>query len=233
MDVCDFDEAADDNDSTYEPSIHSDDEADDCAKEILDSDDESEAPIPDSHFRQRTAQLRSQIPEANLLPMVLVTLNLWDFLGIDLPIFLDAVSWGDLGCRQNEKVQHVRTTLMQSDELAGIIRRWHRPPRLWRKGKRPMAARKILDDFVLERVKDRVNDDMKRASTCFLSPPEDFSEHDLTSVNYTELISEAKLAAPFVWELFQVAACTQKQREYNKAKNPDLVRFECIGLDSY
>ncbi|KAF9495505.1 hypothetical protein BDN71DRAFT_1506643 [Pleurotus eryngii] len=102
-----------DENQTYEPSIHSDDEPDDCANDLLDDKvtEPSLPSVPPSLRRQKTAELRSKIPTTSLLPAVLATSELWASLGIDLPIFLDALSWGDLACRQNRALPSILTPL--------------------------------------------------------------------------------------------------------------------------
>ena len=51
-----------------------------------------------------------------------------DSLGLDLPLFLDLLSWGDKGCTENMKINYERTALMVSEELPSISKHWYRPP---------------------------------------------------------------------------------------------------------
>ncbi|KAJ8489593.1 hypothetical protein ONZ45_g13520 [Pleurotus djamor] len=228
----------------YEPSDHGDDEPDDCYRDLDDLEGEPEAedmegeeaeelPTADNHFRARTAKLRSEFGDQSMLPIVLETLRLWEVAGVDLPMFLNALSWTDKECRMNARVRYARTSLMQSAELPEILELWHNPPRSKGKGKRAMGARKTLDDFVVKKAKAAIEDDLKRSSTLFLSPPEEFNEEMLASINYQDLILETKKLAPIAWSILESAVCTANQRERNTSKNPDMIALNLISLMQY
>ncbi|OAX34726.1 hypothetical protein K503DRAFT_645542, partial [Rhizopogon vinicolor AM-OR11-026] len=53
-------------------------------------------------------------------------LRCMDDVGLNLPIFLDLVSWGNPDCITNAKIRYERTALMVSEELPSILRRWHK-----------------------------------------------------------------------------------------------------------
>ncbi|KZP02777.1 hypothetical protein FIBSPDRAFT_845551 [Athelia psychrophila] len=78
-----------------------------------------------------------------------------DVQNIDLPTFLDALSWGDEGCIQDAKIQYARSSLMHSAELPEILRRWHKPPARSQTGHKRMtgarrAMEKLAADWALE-----------------------------------------------------------------------------------
>ena len=59
---------------------------------------------------------------------VVKVLDVMADLGINLSIFLDALSWGDATCISDTKVRYARTGLMKSKELPLILRQWWKPP---------------------------------------------------------------------------------------------------------
>src|SRR5580693_6921846 len=97
-----------------------------------------------------------------------------DSQSINLPIFLDALSWGDPGCHSNPKVQYARTALMVSDKLPGILERWYKPPRTQRekKGRQPAGAQQTLREFALQCVSGCVDREMKISAPLFRSGPQ-------------------------------------------------------------
>jgi hypothetical protein len=108
-----------------------DDEADDCAGALSDDDEDVGDPVPLRNTRSMRARLIGQ----DVTAKVKNTLRFMDSQSINLPIFLDALSWGDPGCHSDPKVQYARTALMVSDELPGILERWYKPPRTQREKK--------------------------------------------------------------------------------------------------
>ena len=87
------------------------------------SDDEEEPGDPIA--RENTRLLKSRLSGPHLTDKVKKILTFMNSQGLNLPIFLDALSWGDAGCHSDPKVQYERTALMVSDELPGILERWH------------------------------------------------------------------------------------------------------------
>jgi hypothetical protein len=67
--------------------------------------------------------------EGSLVEKVVKVLDGMEDLGINLTIFLDALSWGDAACISNATVRYARTGLMKSKELPLILHRWWKPPR--------------------------------------------------------------------------------------------------------
>ncbi|KAJ6544930.1 hypothetical protein B0H10DRAFT_1638758, partial [Mycena sp. CBHHK59/15] len=65
--------------------------------------------------------------------------------GLPLPLFLDALCWGDSDCIADRTCVYARTLLMVSDELPGILDRWYKPPRA--SGARPAGGREALEQF--------------------------------------------------------------------------------------
>ncbi|KAG1734517.1 hypothetical protein EDB19DRAFT_1577031, partial [Suillus lakei] len=74
--------------------------------------------------------------------------------GMTLPLFLDALSWGDESCHSNDRIRFARTGLMLSEELPGILEHWYHPPRNQHKGRRPLGARQNLQKFAVKCMAD-------------------------------------------------------------------------------
>jgi hypothetical protein len=117
-----FDNESDEDADNLE---HIDDEPDDCANDLSEDKEELGEPIPLQH----TINMKQRLVNENIAVKVKGTLSFMKQQGINLPIFLDALSWGDLGCHSDPEVQYARTSLTVSNELPGILRRWYNPPR--------------------------------------------------------------------------------------------------------
>jgi hypothetical protein len=66
-----------------------------------------------------TCNLREKLTGAAALPTVKNTLNYVCSQGINLPLFLHALSWGNESCILDKQVQYTRTSLMVNKELPG------------------------------------------------------------------------------------------------------------------
>jgi hypothetical protein len=63
----------------------------------------------------------------DIVNKVCKVLDVMKRLGLNLTLFLDAVSWGDSECIANPTIRIARTGLMTSTELPSILRRWWKP----------------------------------------------------------------------------------------------------------
>ncbi|KAK6978306.1 hypothetical protein R3P38DRAFT_3334310 [Favolaschia claudopus] len=178
--------------------------------------------FPRPIYSRHTQNLRNNLQPGGLLIKVLAVLETLKEQRIDLPIFLDAVTWGDQDCVSNPTVQYARSSLMNSEELPKMLERWYHPPRR-SGGRRPAGARKILLDFAFNCISDTVDTEMKIAAPLFLSPPEDLSEKHLTDLDSGVLKDEVQRSAPILWHLLHRAAYTPEQEARNKHKNPDMM----------
>ena len=71
-----------------------------------------------------------------------------DAQGLNLTIFLDALSWGDLDCN-SPKIRYAHTGLLLSEELPSILQQWWKPPRVpGSPHARFQGATAALDNFV-------------------------------------------------------------------------------------
>ena len=103
-----------DNDSDDDAdNEHMDDEPDDCANDLSEDEEELGEPISLQH----TISMKQRLINEDIAVKVKDTLSFMKQQGINLPIFLDALSWGDHGCHSDPEVQYARTSLTVSDEL--------------------------------------------------------------------------------------------------------------------
>ena len=210
-----------DSDDDADNDLEHDNEPDDCAKDLSEDEEELGEPIPLQH----TISMKQRLINEDIAVKVKSTLSFMKQQDINLPIFLDALSWGYLGCHSDPEVQYARTSLTVSDELPGILRRWYNLPRgaNLKKGKRPSGARRSLRAFAIECVGDIIDREMKISALLFLSPPEELSEDHLTKTDFEQLKRKTKCDAPVLWQLLQRAAYSKKQELRNKHKDPDMV----------
>jgi hypothetical protein len=213
----------DDSDNEVDDLLeHVDDEPDDCAKDLSDDEEEVGEPVPLQH----TFNMKQRLADEDIASKVKNTLSFMKQQKINLPIFLEALSWGNPGCHSDPEVQYARTSLMVSVELPQILRRWYNPPRSpnQKKGKRPAGARRTLQEFAIECVSKLIDKEMKCSAPLFLSPPEDLSEEHLTKLDFKKLKAKIIRDAPVLWQLLRRAAYSEKQELRNKHKDPDMVR---------
>ena len=134
---------ADESDSDY-------DDVQTAAMTYSDSD-EDEIEVRPAIELQNTQVLRDQLEGKSLVGPIRHILTTMDGLGINLPIFLDALSWGDPECIQDAKIRYSRSALMNSKELTGILRRWWKPPRSsGSKKRRSRGAGPVMQNFASE-----------------------------------------------------------------------------------
>jgi hypothetical protein len=188
------------------------------------SDDDEN--IPSIPVCIENTRLKKAKLEGNLAAKVRNILDYISTLGLDLPLFLDAVSWGSPQCHSDRKIQYARTSLLASKELPQILRRWLKPPRRMKegKGRRPRGARETLYQFALECVTDKIDREMKASAFLFTSPSEEFSEAHLLDMDFEKKMKpNVQSYAPTLWQLIK-RACTPKQESSSKEKNRELVR---------
>ncbi|KAJ6625547.1 hypothetical protein B0H10DRAFT_2430336 [Mycena sp. CBHHK59/15] len=215
-----------------EPHIEPDDSQNHLGNEedsplIPDDDADLQEPI----HRSNSRYLRDKIAPRDLRKKVLNVLAAMRTEGINLPIFLDALCWGDEACISDGTIRYARTALMTSEELPGILDRCYRPPRP--SGEPPQAARQPLLDFAVKTVSNAIDREMMVSAFLFLSPPEDLSEEHLTALDFHELKGQLQELLPILWQILRRAAYTPQQEARNKHKNPDMVVLHMISQAQY
>ena len=117
---------------------------------LVEEETPPEAPIA----YQNTRHLRAKLGQSDVLSKVKKVISCMQSEGLNLPLFLDAIFYGDSGCHNDGAVQYQRTALMVSDELPKLLGRWYRPPSRSRghQGLRPSAATKVLVSFAQDTI---------------------------------------------------------------------------------
>ncbi len=153
---------------------------------------EDEPEEPPIHLRN-TRAMRERLGSTSKLECVVKILQYMDSLNMNLPIFLDALSWGDDACIAHPKVQYARTALMVSEELPRILERWYRVPRSSTTRAhhvRPRGARKALEKFAMDVAADVIDRELESTAHLFRSPKDGLSESALTSFDFAEVASQ-------------------------------------------
>ena len=135
----------------------------------LDSEDENDAK-PSIHYLNNQA-LRNDLQGKNLAEPIRQVLIYMDALGINVPIFLDGLSWGNTDCTMDAKIRYARSALLNSEELPGILRCWWRPPRPEGSKKRcPKGAAPVMQAFAAECMHDVLDQELETVGSTLLSP---------------------------------------------------------------
>jgi len=124
-----FEDSDSDSDSDYNPFTYSRAPSFMYCDAPSDTDSDNEDTNSPPIQLTNTANLWAKLKSSHVASKVEYILRCMDDVGLNLPIFLDLVSWGDPDCIANVKIRYERTALMVSEELPSILRRWHKPPR--------------------------------------------------------------------------------------------------------
>ncbi|KAI0629150.1 hypothetical protein C8Q77DRAFT_1236530 [Trametes polyzona] len=171
-----------------------------------------DAPAPPIQLQDTRAK-RRQLGSASKLERVHNILKCMEDNGMNIPMFLDTLSWGDDECIHDPKVRYERTALMVSEELPYILRRWYRTPRASTSRAhyvRPAGARKALEEFAMECAAEVLDRELETTAHLFRSPEDSLSEASLTSFDFAEVASglqNAVSGAPRTWTLLHGAMC--------------------------
>ncbi|KIL55562.1 hypothetical protein M378DRAFT_113742 [Amanita muscaria Koide BX008] len=156
-------------------------------------------------------------------------------LGINLTLFLDAVSWGDPACTSDAKVRSARTGLMKSQELPSILQRWWKPPRTpGSSNARSAGASHVMTSFARQCYLTAVDLELEKMAALFKSPVgDDVAEDHLTAISFMGLIAEVKEKGPFLWSILHKLAYREDQLVRNTHKNADKIILMIISMLSY
>jgi len=88
------------------------------------SDSETEPELPSPPDAQEADETTSLQTADKVRPV----LHALETVGMDLPSFLDALSWGNPDCIKDPTIRISRTKLMKSNKLLRILRHWWKPP---------------------------------------------------------------------------------------------------------
>ncbi|KAH9953951.1 hypothetical protein BC827DRAFT_1158994 [Russula dissimulans] len=126
-------------------------------------------------------------------------------LGLNLPVFLWAISWNVNELTSDPTVAAERAALMVSKELPGILSHWRRPPQTHNAGIRTQAAYSTMNAFALDTISELVGKEMGALAKVLVSPLDDLSEESLLEIHWKELALEVNSVAPTTWTIFSRA----------------------------
>ncbi|KAF8627584.1 hypothetical protein AX17_006157 [Amanita inopinata Kibby_2008] len=192
-------------------------------------------PVTDIPSVRRTYELKRKLVGQDICSKVINILECMKEQGMDLPLFLDALSWGDPGCHSHPQTQYARTALLKSRELPNILERWYAPPRTQQsqKGTRLAGARGVLLEFSRKHILEVTDDEMRKGAPLFKSPTRDITESNLTTLHLASLKDEVKRCMRTFWEILESATRTNRQSARNKLKNPDMYILTIISQCQY
>lgn len=150
-------------------------------------------------------------------------LYMMDVEGINLPMFLHLVCWGDDGCIKDEKIRYERTALMVSEELPGILSAMREPPRSSESrshARRPAGAAKALNDFAVDTVSNLLDDELEQSTRLFRSPADGLSEAELNGFSIRDTAKQLAepSGAPTLVRILRAAM--DRQRRPRKRRRP-------------
>ncbi|KIK92435.1 hypothetical protein PAXRUDRAFT_147336, partial [Paxillus rubicundulus Ve08.2h10] len=129
---------------------------------------------------KNTRRLRRALT-GNIAAKVLTVLSSLERVGLNLPLFLDFLSWGDQECVVNAKIRYERTALMVSEELPGIMEHWRSPPRATGSADvRAKEARQVMEDFAFSCVADVVEKELQGIQELSMCPSDEVSDSGFT-----------------------------------------------------
>ncbi|KAI6152467.1 hypothetical protein BKA82DRAFT_4328382 [Pisolithus tinctorius] len=126
-----------------------------------------------------------------------------DSVGLNLPLFLDFLSWGDQECVVNAKIRYEHTALMVSEELPGILEHWRSPP--WVSCTWP-----VMEEFAFSCVGEVVKKELQGIQELAMCLSDEVSDIGLTCFLIKDMVlklsSPAAGSMPKLWALLQKAS---------------------------
>ena len=195
-------------------------------------------PTGTSPNQRRSQNQRRFLQESGLLKeRVLAVLDCMHENDIDLINILWAISWNVEGLSGHPSVVLNRTSVLISDDLPQILRKWLNPPRSYASGARTKAVRENIKTWALETVLETMDSELKCLKKVMKSKPSELTEAALLDIKLQDMIDEVSTTAPMLWKTLRHVAYTPLQDFRNTMKNPDLVShlsyfISCINTTS-
>ncbi|KAF6756532.1 hypothetical protein DFP72DRAFT_989671 [Ephemerocybe angulata] len=176
--------------------------------DLVESDEE-----PESTFTQSTAKRKRALTEESTFKAIEKMLKTMDTTGINLPILLEAISWGNTN------------VLLHSTELPGILDRWWKPHRSSAGMRRPAGATIVMTDIITRELKEL-------GPLLRLPAGEDVKAAELTAAGIERMTEQMKANAPMLWKLLY-ESLTYGTTGITTRKTPDKVIFTVISMACY
>jgi hypothetical protein len=159
------------------------------------------------HLRELTDRRRADAggPE-NIAARVRKILDYISKVGLDLPIFLDAVCWGNNHLAVDGKAKYERSVLMHSSELPRILERW---------GGKSSPAKLAVKNYALSTIKTAINGEMDSAVSELTVTGEEIEEENLLSITQEDMVKRLKPVTGTLWEILG-SSVTRKDKSRNK-----------------
>ncbi|KAF9791033.1 hypothetical protein BJ322DRAFT_1000129 [Thelephora terrestris] len=158
-------------------------------------------------IREHTARFRVAAGDSKAIAIrVGSILDHIETVGLDLPIFLDAVCWGNENLLVHMKGKRERSALVNSCELPQILERLQ---------KRSRRASSVLKSHALSIIKAAVDTEMDSVVSELTAVDDDLGEEMLLSITQQEMLNRIKPAAGTLWEILD-SSTTRKGKSRNK-----------------
>lgn len=148
---------------------------------------------------------------------VLKVLDTLENLALDLPTFLHCLSYGDIGCIKDPRIQAVRTGFFHSPLLPQIMQMWYNPPN--HISNSTTGARPMLQQLAFEWVIDVCNEEFMGLHSVLKTTPV-LSEANLLETSFDELSSQFSVKAVHLSSLLRGLACAKSSEN---SRSPDRV----------
>lgn len=170
---------------------------------------------PGHHLRERTEKRRAAAggPKA-IATRVSQVLEYISGVGLDLPIFLDAVCWGNDDLLADGKAKYERATLMHSSELPQILERW---------GKKSPPAKSVLRNQALSTIKTAIHTEMDDAVSELTMPDGEIEEEKLLSITQEDMVKRLKPVTGMLWEILDASTTTKDKLRNKHIHSPEKV----------
>jgi hypothetical protein len=145
--------------------------------------------------------------EQDLVEQVRKALTYMDSLGLDLPIFLHALSWGNDPLISDSMAKYHRGILMNSLELPEIVKQWN---------KKSEAAQSPLTQWAVDHVTQLINTEMNAAVEKLCCDGDDLTKETFLSITPQSMTLLLKPAVPTLWRVLKSASRTSQQEKQNK-----------------
>ncbi|KAF8431619.1 hypothetical protein L210DRAFT_3415728 [Boletus edulis BED1] len=205
---------------------------------MFDTDSESDTDNNQTQTPLRPVQIQStqRLREAltgGVADKVLAVLSCMDRVGLNLPLFLDFLSWGDRECIVNAKIRYERTALMVSKELPDILERWRSPPRVsGGRNIRSKGARPAMEGFAFSCITEIIDKELEGIGELAMCPSDEVSDSGLTRFLIEDMVlklsSPALGSTPRLWALLQKVSRTKEQARKHTKKSSDLTILSVI-----
>ena len=159
------------------------------------------------HLRECTERRGANAggPE-NIASRVRAVLDHIGNVGLDLPIFLDAVCWGNTHLIANSRARYERNVLVHSSELPQILERWE---------KKSSSAKSALKNHALSTIKTVIDTKMDDATPELTTVGEEIEEEALLGITQEDMVKRLRPVTETLWEILD-SSTTRKDQSRNR-----------------